>query len=146
MDNVLFESTEYKITQANFTYQGHSEPLGNIAGLTIIEWSMKDRMKYALGLGLFSLVMFYTIGWFLILPILYALSQESSFPWVETATLLVFIVFSLVGYIQRKGYSLELESKNGNKGTIGKSPNTLLFDELLIVFSQAKKLEHIAKR
>jgi hypothetical protein len=32
---------------------GHSEPLDNIAGLTIIEWSMKDRMKYALGLGLF---------------------------------------------------------------------------------------------
>lgn len=37
MDNVLFESTEYKITQANFTYQGHSEPLGNITGLTIID-------------------------------------------------------------------------------------------------------------
>ena len=37
MDNVLFESTEYKITQANFTYQRNSEPLGNIAGLTIID-------------------------------------------------------------------------------------------------------------
>ncbi|RYU70337.1 hypothetical protein ERW51_02145 [Aliivibrio finisterrensis] len=142
MDKILFDSKKYQLTESSFTYQGHKEKLENILGLNIIQWQRKDRVKYGMGLGIFSVIMFYTIGWFLILPILDALSgDELSDYLVEAVTSVVFIFFSVLGYLSRKGYTLEIEKTNGNKGTIGKSTHRLDFDNLLTAFVRAKKLE-----
>ncbi len=138
MDNILFESEKFKLTRTNFTYQGHKEEIENILSLNVIEWSQKDRIKYGMGLGIFSIIMFYTIGWFLILPVLGALSEDFSSYFVEATTSIVFIFFSVLGYLSRKGYTLELERSNGNKGTIGKSIKRSDFDPLLLAFMQAK--------
>ncbi|MGR6838406.1 hypothetical protein ACU5DF_04550 [Aliivibrio wodanis] len=141
MDKVLFTSKEYTLTEETFHYQGYQEKLDNIASLNIIEWSKTDRIKYSMGLGVFSVIMFYTISWFLVLPVLDALSGDGNIPsyLVEGITSLVFIFFSVVGYLSRKGYTLELEHVSGNKGTIGKSIQRSTFDALLSVFVQAKK-------
>ncbi|MDD9178314.1 MULTISPECIES: hypothetical protein [Aliivibrio] len=142
MDKILFDSKKYQLTKSSFTYQGHKEKLENVLGLNIIQWQRKDRVKYGMGLGIFSVIMFYTIGWFLILPILDALSgDELSDYLVEAVTSVVFIFFSVLGYLSRKGYTLEIEKTNGNKGTIGKSTHRLDFDKLLTAFVRAKKLE-----
>ncbi|WP_122032468.1 hypothetical protein [Aliivibrio sp. EL58] len=142
MDKVLFDSKKYQLTESSFTYQGHKEKLEHILSLNIIQWGRKERIKYGMGLGIFSVIMFYTIGWFLILPILDALSgNELSDYLVEAVTSLVFIFFSVLGYLSRKGYTLELEKANGNKGTIGKCIHRLDFDKLLVAFVEAKKLK-----
>lgn len=142
MDKVLFDSKKYQLTKTSFTYQGYSEKLENILGLNIIEWGRKDRIKYGMGLGIFSVIMFYTIGWFLILPVLDVLSGDDLTDYlVEAVTSVVFIFFSVVGYLSRKGYTLELERTNGNKGTIGKSVQRVDFDKLLVAFVEAKRLK-----
>lgn len=142
MEKVLFDSKKYLLTESNFTYQGHKEKLENILGLNVVKWERKERIKYGAGLGIFSVVMFYTIGWFLILPVLDELSgNELSGYLVEAVTSFIFIFFSVLGYLSRKGYTLELERTNGNKGTIGKSTQRLDFDKLLAAFVEAKKLK-----
>ncbi|MUK50756.1 hypothetical protein [Aliivibrio fischeri] len=142
MDKVFFDSYGYKVTNKSFTYKGYNENIDNVLSLNIIEWSKAQRIKYGLGLGIFSVVMFYTVGWFLVLPILGALSEEAPYTYItEVVTSIVFIIFSIIGYISRKGCTLELERNNGNKGTIGKSLNRNYFDELLSAFVQAKKLK-----
>ncbi|MCE7577339.1 hypothetical protein GNP80_11115 [Aliivibrio fischeri] len=142
MDKVFFDSYGYKVTNKSFTYKGYNENIDNVLSLNIIEWSKAQRIKYGIGLGIFSVIMFYTIGWFLVLPILGALSEEAPYTYItESVTLVVFISFSIIGYFSRKRYTLELERNNGNKGTIGKSLNRNYFDELLSAFVQAKKLK-----
>jgi len=143
MENeLLYKSKNYKLTPTNFTYQGHTEPLKNIADLYVVENGRKEKIIAGLTLSIWGVFFAFAIGniiaLFIAIPALGG-TENLSISDIQTLSLLFFFsVFFMLGYSLRAKYRLFITKVNGSKGSIDKNRTSREeFDKLISAVKQA---------
>jgi hypothetical protein len=141
-EKIIYESKQYKLTPTSFTYQGHTEPLKNIADLYVMENGYKEKIIAGLTLSVWGLFFAFAAGniiaIFIITPILGG-AGSLTISDIQTLSLLFFFTVSfLLGYTLRTKYRLFIIKTNGAKGSIDKNrASREEFDKLIYTVKQA---------
>ena len=141
-ENILYASKNYKLTENSFTYQGHTEPLKNIADLYVVENGPKEKLIAGLTLSVWGLFLSFALGNITTILMGIAFAPESGHSITanaQTISLTFFVtLFFMLGYFLRAKYRLFITKVNGAKGSIDKNRTSREeFDKLISAVKQA---------
>ncbi|WP_316674921.1 hypothetical protein [uncultured Tolumonas sp.] len=141
-NHVIYSRKNYKLTPTNFTYQGYTEPLKNIADLYVVENGKKQKIIAGLTLSIWGFFFSFIPGSIITVLIGAFIESENRNDAFEhtqiLGSIILMSIFFILGYSLRAKYRLFIVKSNGSKGPIDKNRKSRAeFDELIFTVKKA---------